>query len=124
MPDEEGIVFSPETFAEHDGALSYVRRLSRTRDPLGRQKRFPRIVPAYWGKLAAGAMITAASGLMLGSGIVKLCDHEGNPFDEDESVDVANAGAEISGGAGGAIVPLEWTDGEWSTCACTPSEGD
>ena len=121
MPDEEGIVFSPETFAEHDGALSYIRRLSRTRSPLGRQKRYPRVIPGYWGKLAAGATITAASGLSLGSGTVKLCDREGTVFDEDESVGVANAGKVLTAGVSGAVVPLEWTDGEWSTCVCGPA---
>jgi hypothetical protein len=118
MPDEGGVVFSPETFAEHDGALSYARRLSRTRGPLGRRKRYPSIIPAAWGLLSAGGTITAASGLTLGSGTVKLCDREGAVAEEAEGIDVANAGGELTGGTSGAIVPLEWTDGEWSTCGC------
>lgn len=118
MPDDDAIVFSPETFKAHDDAVTYIRSRIRTRDPLGRQKRFPRIIPGAWGKLAAGATITAASGLSLGSGSVKLCDREGTVADDAEDVDVANAGSVLTGGVGGAIVPLEWTDGEWSTCGC------
>lgn len=118
MPDDEGVIFSPETFAEHDAELSYVRRQSRTREPLGRQKRFPRIIAGAWGKLAAGATITAASGLTLGSGTVKLCDREGAVSDDAEDITVANAGGELLGGSEGLLVPLEWTEGEWSVCGC------
>lgn len=127
MPDENPIVFSPETFARHDQAVAYVDSLSRTRNPVDQQDRYPDIIPATWGLLAPGDAITAASGLTLGSGPVKLCDRTGTVADDAETLTVANAGGSIDGGASGMILPMEWVDGEWTVCVCgggeTPCEG-
>src|SRR5580765_2584372 len=95
------IALSPATYAAHDEAVTYVQTLSRTRDPLLRNDRFPGVRAGAWALLAAGATITAASGLGLGGGTLKLCDREGNVPDDAEDVDVANAGAEIAGGVTG-----------------------
>ncbi len=114
------IALSPETYARHDEAVSYVETMSRTRNPLLREGRFPGIIHGAWAVLASGDTITAASGLTLGSGSVKLCDREGTIPDGAEAVDVSNAGGTISATSGDRIVRLSWTDGEW-TCNCPGS---
>jgi hypothetical protein len=122
MADEpiEGlpILFSPETYSRHENALSYISGDYRTRAPRPGRGRFPRLTPGAWGLLAAGATITGASGLSLGSGTVKLCARDGTVYDADETVDVANAGTDISGGDAGMVLPMEWTSGEWTVCGC------
>ncbi len=122
MPEGDPVVFSPETYARHDAAIRYINRVSRTRDPMGRRDRFPGIRAGAWGLLAAGGTITAASGLTLGSGTVKFCNREGTADDPEVSVDVANAGGTIDGGSTGAVLPMEWTEGEWSVCGCVQGE--
>jgi len=108
------IALSPETYAAHEEAVAYVKTMSRTSEPILKDVRFPGVRAGAWALLAAGATITAGSGLSLGSGTVRLCDRDGNVADDAEDVTVANAGASLSGGSTGRIVRLGWTDGEWS----------
>jgi hypothetical protein len=126
-PDATPIAFSPETYARHSEAITYVENLIRTRAPRPGTGGSRGAAPGAWGKLDAGATITAAVGLTLGTGRVKLCDRDGvvlDPYsayggydDDGVSVDVVNAGAEITGGGSGKIVQLGWTLGEWCvTC--------
>lgn len=107
------IALSPETYAAHDEAVQYVRTLSRTRDPILRDTRSPGVIASAWALLAAGATITAGSGLSLGTGTVTLCDRDGSVPDDAEDVTVSNAGTSLSGGSTGRIVRLAWTDNEW-----------
>lgn len=108
------IALSPETYAAHEEAVQYVKTMSRTRDPVSRDVRSPGVRASAWAVLAAGATVTAGSGLSLGSGVVKLCDRDGGVPDDSEDITVANPGASLSGGPGGRIVRLAWTDDEWA----------
>jgi hypothetical protein len=110
------ILFRPETFDRHDAAAKRVEGLIRTRIPRRGTGRSPNLAPGAWGLLASGGTITGASGLTLGSGSVKLCDRTGSVYPANETVAVANAGGSISGPA---LLPLEWTAGEWTVCGCT-----
>lgn len=119
MPDDKSpILFTPESFTRHDGAARYIEDLNRTRAPWPSGARRPSTAFGAWGILASGGSISAASGVTLGSGSVKLCDQSGTVYPEDETVTVYNAGDSISASGGDKIVPLEWTAGEWSTCVC------
>jgi hypothetical protein len=115
--DNTPIALSPETYARHSEAVAYVEDMIRTRAPRSGNRRFPGLAPGAWGLLAAGDTISAASGLSLGSGTVKLCDRTGAVLPANESVDVSNAYAAMDGGTGGKIVRLAWVLGEWA-CSC------
>jgi len=68
-----------------------------------------------WGFLAAGQTISGASGMTLGHGTVTLCSRAGYTLDDDgDSVEVLNAGGEVTAGTGGRILKLGWTEGAWS----------
>jgi hypothetical protein len=110
------IVFQPETYDRHDAVVQYVESSVRTRFPRRGTGRFPGVNPGAWGYLASGATITAGSGLTLGTGTVKLCDRTGAATPENADVTAYNTGGSISGPA---VVPLEWTGGDWSVCGCS-----
>jgi hypothetical protein len=108
------IALKPETYDRHAAVVDYVEGLIRTRAPLPGNGRWPGLAPGAWGLLAAGTGITAGGGMTLGSGTVKLCDRTGTPTPENADISVSNAGAAITAGAGGKIVRLSWTYGEWA----------
>lgn len=114
------IALSQETFARHAAAVEYVEQIVQTRAPRDGRQRFPGLAPGAWGKLASGATITAASGITLGTGSVKLCDVTGTVYPEDETVTVYNPGAAITASGSGKIVRLAWTLGDWCVnCAAS-----
>jgi hypothetical protein len=116
MIDGQGdpVALSPPVYARHEAAVRYVEGQIRTRAPWPSSGRFPGVAPGAWGRLASGATITAASGLTLGQGQVKLCDNTGTVFPEDETVGVRNAGSAINATSGPRIVRLTWTKGDWA----------
>lgn len=114
MPDDPApVALSPETYARHAAAVDYIENIVRTRAPWPGKSRFPGLASGAWGILATGGSISAASGVTLGSGSVKLCDRTGAIYPEDETVTVYNAGNAISASGADKIVRLAWTAGEW-----------
>lgn len=113
MADDTPIALSPETYARHAEAVDYAESDVRTRAPRPSGDRGQGLAPGAWGRLASGATISAASGLTLGTGSVKLCDRTGTLPASPEIVTVSNAGAVITASGSDKIVRLAWTLGEW-----------
>ena len=110
------IFFQPKTFARHAQAVDRVLGDNQARYPLSGRGRTTSPSVGAWGSLASGDTITAASGLTLGGGTVKLCTRSGGTLTEtSETVPVLNSGGVISGPA---ALPLRWTDGDWAVCQC------
>src|SRR4051812_26459845 len=96
--DQAPIALSPATYDRHAAAVGYVQGMVRTRAPGVGGRGPPGLAPPAGGKLAASGPITAASGVTLGTGTVKLCARAGAVLPADESVDVVNAGGIITAG--------------------------
>ncbi|MFO0892444.1 MAG: hypothetical protein U0790_25295 [Isosphaeraceae bacterium] len=112
-PDRTPIALSPQTYARHAAAVNQVESGIQTRAPRPGSSRARGLAPGARGRLASGGTITAATGLTLGAGDVKLCDRSGVVYPENETVTVYNAGPAISASGGAKIVRLAWTDGDW-----------
>lgn len=113
------ILFRPETLARHEQAVRDVLGGNRARYPRAGRGRTTSPSAGFWGQLASGSSITAASGLVLGTGTVTLCSREDDTLAADgEDVTVYNPGGAITGPQ---ILELDWTDGDWAVCRCAVS---
>jgi len=114
--DNTPILLEPATFARHEDAAKYVEGQYKTRVNRADRSRHIEIKPGAWGKLADGDTITEGAGLVLGTGTVALCTLEGSTLTETgDTVPVYNSGVAIDGPK---VLPLEWTETDWSVCVC------
>lgn len=73
--------------------------------------------PGVYAYLAPGAIFSAASGLLLGSGSVTICSKtvgSGTCVADGPLVTAFNAGGGFTAGSSGMVVKLGWVDGDWS----------
>lgn len=109
------VIPTSEAWSRVSRATRYVERMDRSRTPRQRRGSPDGVNPGVYGFLAAGATISGASGLTLGTGTVTLCSRTGATcVANGDSVTVYNAGGSLSGGASGLLLALGWVDGDWS----------
>jgi hypothetical protein len=110
------VLLRPETFERHEAAFSQVEEANTARYPMVGRGRTTKPSTGTWGYLAPGQVISAASGLTLGSGPVTLCSRSGGTLTPDgETVTVYNSGGVLTGPN---ALALDWTDGVWAVCEC------
>lgn len=118
--DPNPIALSPETYKRHAAAVDDVLGANRARYPRPSRGRTTSANAGIWARLASGSTISAASGLVLGTGTVKLCSrNEATLLADGQDVTVYNAGEAITAEGGDKIVKLSWSDGVWAANRCS-----
>ena len=113
------IALRPATYARHARAVDRVLGANNARYPYPRRGRTTSASAGCWAVLASGATITAASGLVLGSGTVALADRSGSTLTAtEETVTAYNAGDAITASGADKAIKLAWSDGVWAASRC------
>ncbi len=118
VDSDDPIALKPETYARHARAVNRVLGDNQARYPRAGRGRTTSPSAGAWAVLGSGNSISAASGLMLGSGTVALATRSGGTLTATgETMTVYNAGDAITASADMPI-KLTWTDGVWSAARC------